>query len=352
LHPSPPLEESNQIPLPIVQWVVRKQETIVLGNASEETPFANDPYFQSNCPKSILCMPIRGHGKLIGILYLENNLIFNAFTPDRAMILQVLTSQAAIALENAQLYEALEHYSQNLEAQNRQLEQEVSDRRRAEEGLKLSLAEREILLKEIHHRVKNNLQIVSGLLQLQAQSSTDPTMINILRESQHRIESMSLIHKKLYFSAELGHLNLADYIPSLATSLLMSYQMVPNSVELDMDIDPIILNIDQAIPCGLIINELISNALKYAFPNGRLGMIHLHLHSLPDRQVELLIQDNGVGLPESVSWDYTQSLGLSLVKDLALEQLEGTFTVTREGGTAFYIQFPHVPVEARLPISE
>ncbi|PZV07453.1 MAG: hypothetical protein DCF22_21980 [Leptolyngbya sp.] len=339
-----PLEETDHLPLSLIQYVARKQKTVILADAIQETRFASDRYIQSHQPKSVLCMPIQGQGKLIGILYLENNLTTDAFTLDRATILQVLTAQAAIALENTQLYEQLATDSQTLETNNRALQQEVSDRSRAEDQLRQSLTEREVLLKEIHHRVKNNLQIVSGLLQLQSQSITDANTINILKESQYRIESMSLIHKKLYATSDFGEIDLADYIPSLASSLLASYQLTPAQVTLEMDVVPVLLNIDQAIPCGLIVNELISNALKYAFPGDLQGKIRIHLHTVSPNQVELTIQDNGIGLPETVDWEYAQSMGLSLVHDLVIEQLEGSLTVERNPGTTFRIQFSQAPL--------
>ncbi|HEY9647453.1 MAG TPA: histidine kinase dimerization/phosphoacceptor domain -containing protein, partial [Chroococcidiopsis sp.] len=223
------------------------------------------------------------------------------------------------------------------------LQQEVSDRSRAEDQLRQSLAEREVLLKEIHHRVKNNLQIISGLLQLQAQSVNDPEIIHTLKESQYRIESMSLIHKKLYASSDFGEIDLADYIPSLASNLLSSYQITPDRITLQMEIVPVLLNIDQAIPCGLIVNELVSNALKYAFPGDRTGQIQIHLSNSANGQIELTIKDNGIGLPETVDWEYAQSLGLSLVHDLAVEQLEGSLSVERSNGTTFKIRFSQAP---------
>ena len=348
-----PLADTDQLPISLIQYVARKQKTVVLADAVRESRFASDRYIQSHQPKSLLCTPIQGHGKLIGILYLENNLTTNAFTPDRATILQVLAAQAAIALENARLYEQLETYSQTLEINNLALQQEVSDRTRAEMQLRHSLSEREVLLKEIHHRVKNNLQIISGLLQLQAQSITDTSTINILRESQYRIESMSLIHKKLYASTDFGEIDLSDYIPSLASNLLASYQITPGYVTLQMEIAPVLLNIDQAIPCGLIVNELVSNALKYAFPGDLQGEIKIELQTSLGNQVHLTIQDNGIGLPESVNWQYAQSLGLSLVHDLVVEQLEGSLAVEREGGTTFRIQFPQASLfNSRLVVEE
>ncbi|MBW4523385.1 MAG: AAA family ATPase [Scytolyngbya sp. HA4215-MV1] len=344
LQPSIPLAATTQVPIALIQYVARKQEPLILADASQEARFAADDYIQLQQPKSVLCLPIQGHGKLIGLLYLENNLTTDAFTPERIAILQVLTAQAAIALENARLYEQLTIDAQSLEANNRALQQEVSDRTRAEEQLRQSLSEREVLLKEIHHRVKNNLQIISSLLQLQAQSVTDASTVAILQESQHRIESMSLIHKKLYASSDFGEIDLADYIPSLSSHLLASYQIIPGHVTLHMDVASVRLNIDQAIPCGLIVNELVSNALKYAFPDDRKGTIQIHLHLAADNQVEIIIQDNGIGLPEAVNWEYAQSLGLSLVHDLVVEQLEGCMTVERQGGTTFTLRFPLAPL--------
>nr|WP_290225978.1 AAA family ATPase [Trichocoleus desertorum] len=344
VEPAALLEDSDQLPFSIIQYVARTQENVVLHDAAHPSQFVGDRYLQTQRPKSVMCIPIQGHGKLIGILYLENNLTTDVFTTDRLSILQLLTSQAAIALENAQLYEQLADYSQTLEVKNQELEQEVSDRRHAENQLKAALLEKEVLLKEIHHRVKNNLQIISGLLQLQAHSVSDPQTIQLLRESQNRIESMSLIHKKLYFSSEFGQIDLADYIPSLTTNLVMSYQVSPGAITLDTSIDSIILNIDQAIPCGLIVNELVSNALKYAFPHGQVGNLQISLKTLPDSKVELIIQDDGVGLPEVVDWQHPQSLGLSLVRDLAIEQLEGSLMVERYPGTTFTIKFPQAVV--------
>jgi predicted ATPase/two-component sensor histidine kinase/tRNA A-37 threonylcarbamoyl transferase component Bud32 len=342
-HLSTPLEDSDQLPLSLIQYVIRKQETVILEDALRELRFASDRYIQTRQPKSVLCTPIQGHGKLIGILYLENNLTTDAFTLDRALILQVLTAQAAIALENARLYEQLRTYSETLETNNQVLQQEVSDRRRAEEQLRKSLVEREVLLKELHHRVKNNLQFISGLLQLQAQSVSDQRIINILRENEVRIESMALTHKQLYASSEFGQVDLSGYIPSLASKLLTAYEITPDRVTLQTEIAPVVLNVDQAIPCGLIINELVSNALKHAFPGDRSGKIQIHLHQI-DHQIELIVQDNGIGLPEALNWEYGQSLGLALVQDLVVEQLEGSLSVTRQEGTTFRVTFPQAPL--------
>jgi two-component sensor histidine kinase len=218
---------------------------------------------------------------------------------------------------------------------------ELIERQIIEENLRNALAEKEVLLKEIHHRVKNNLQIVSGLLQLQAQNIDNPPMVNVLKECQNRVEAMALIHKKLYSSSDFGYIDATDYIERLAISLLGTYQMAPGKVALEVNLEPLALSLDQAIPCGLIVNELMSNALKYAFPNDRHGKISLGLHQDDDLTV-LVIQDDGVGFPPGMDWGNTQSLGLSLVHALATDQLDGSLEVDHSRGTQFTIKFPPV----------
>ncbi|MBE9053275.1 PAS domain S-box protein [Nostocales cyanobacterium LEGE 11386] len=242
-------------------------------------------------------------------------------------LLEQLTVQIAIAIQQSSIFQ---------QAQN-----ELAERQKAEMNLRSALVEKEVLLKEIHHRVKNNLQIVSSLLQLQSQTLKDSEIIKVFRDSQNRIDSISLIHKNLYTSSNIGQLDVADYIQNLTTSILISYQIVPGQIELKTNIDAISLNVDQAIACGLIINELISNALKHAFPQQRTGKIMINLRNISNA-IELIIQDNGIGLPDNLDWSNTDSLGLSLVYDLVTEQLEGSMTVERNRGTMFKIQFPQL----------
>ncbi|MCC5656009.1 PAS domain S-box protein [Nostoc sp. XA010] len=239
-------------------------------------------------------------------------------------LLDQLTVQLAIAIQQSSILE--------------QAQTELVQRQKAQVKLKNALAEKEVLLKEVHHRVKNNLQIVSSLLQLQSQTLKDPEAIKALRESQNRIESISLIHKNLYTSANIGQIDVADYIENLAASLLFSYQIYPGKIALETDIDSVSLNVDQAIACGLVINELISNALKHAFPNQEVGTISIALRNVGN-SIEMTIRDNGIGLPDNLDWTTTDSLGLSLVYDLVTEQLEGCITLERNHGTVFKIQF-------------
>lgn len=273
----------------------------------------------------ILLMGEESQNHLWGLLIVHQCSASKTWQPEQVDLLEQIALQLAIAIQQAQVFE--------------QAQRELVERQQAERHLRTALTEKEVLLKEIHHRVKNNLQIVSGLLQLQAHGLSDPEIANALRESQTRIESMSLIHKKLYTSSDLGQIDVADYIQGLAMSLLTTYQIAPGTVTLRVDVEPVLLSLDQAIPCGLIINELVSNALKYAFPNNRPGEINIKLCQSYE-QLELTIQDNGVGLPQDLNWREPQTLGLSLVHALATEQLDGSFAVDLSEGSRFDIRFP------------
>jgi two-component sensor histidine kinase len=191
-----------------------------------------------------------------------------------------------------------------------------------------------VLLKEIHHRVKNNLQIVSSLLYLQSRKTSDDQVLSVLRESQTRVRSMALIHEKLYQCDDFANINLEDYIRSLTSYLFNSYGVAPQMVTLHVNVESAPLGLDRAIPCGLIINELVSNALKYAFPTGKRGEIVIDLLHGGDGKVVLTVKDDGVGLPDGMDITDTPSLGLQLVNTL-VKQLDGTIEVESAGGTAF-----------------
>ena len=215
---------------------------------------------------------------------------------------------------------------------------ERRDRKRAEAQIKASLQEKEVLLKEIHHRVKNNLQIISSLLNLQADYLKDNQAIEIFKDSQNRIESMALIHEKLYQSKDLAKINFADYIQELATSLFCSYEVNLNAITLKMNIEDVILGIDAAIPCGLIINELVVNSLKHAFPEGNPGEISIDFYSKNPNEFALIVSDSGIGLPKELDLQNTNSLGLQLVNALT-HQLEGNINFLRNRGLKIIITF-------------
>lgn len=216
---------------------------------------------------------------------------------------------------------------------------DITERRRAQEQMQASLREKEALLREIHHRVKNNLQITSSLLRLQEGAIDDPQAREVFIATQNRIRSMALVHEKLYQSTNLSQIDFGDYIRTLGELLMRSFALDPSPVTLRVGGATVLLEIDVAVPCGLIVNELLSNALKHAFPGGRRGTISIELDR-SDGWCEVCVRDDGVGLAPSVDPEHVTTLGLQLVRGLVL-QLEGTLAMTSgEHGTNFSFRFP------------
>jgi PAS domain S-box-containing protein len=216
---------------------------------------------------------------------------------------------------------------------------DITDRKIAEDKIRHTLEEKDVLLKEIHHRVKNNLQVVSALIELQIQYMKDQNSINTLRDSQNRIRTMALIHETLYRSRDLSKVEFHAYIKKLVDALFETYSIETKVIKTIFEVDEVLLDIDTAIHCGLIVNELVSNTFKHAFPDGRTGTITIGFHqSGPD--YVLSYADNGVGIPEGIDFDNTESLGLKLVSLLSTEQLDGTIQLIRDQGTKYYIVFP------------
>ena len=214
---------------------------------------------------------------------------------------------------------------------------DISDRQRVEEQIKSSLAEKEVLLKEIHHRVKNNLQIISSLLKLQSGYIHDEKALALFTDSYNRVRSMALIHENLYQSLDLAKIQLANYIKTLTTNLSQSYQL-SSSVKLQVEVAEIWLDIDTAIPCGLIINELVSNSFKYAFKETTSGIVRIQVMEDLSNNIQLEISDNGSGLPADFEVKNLNSLGLKLVWNLT-KQLQGSLELNTANGTAFTIRF-------------
>lgn len=216
--------------------------------------------------------------------------------------------------------------------------QDITERKRAEQQIQNSLREKEVLLKEIHHRVKNNLQVISSLLNLQSSYCADPKTNELFRESQNRVRSMALIHEKLYQSEDLGRINVEEYVLSLVSMLFRFYGTNPSMVRLESNMASVSLNLDTAIPVGLLIHELVSNSLKYAFPHQRLGTIQIDFERMDSGEFVLRFGDDGIGLPEEFDIDKAPSLGLRLVKILSA-QLGGELTLRRGHGVQFTIRF-------------
>lgn len=215
---------------------------------------------------------------------------------------------------------------------------DITERKRTEEQIEASLREKEVLLQEIHHRVKNNLQVISSLLNLQARYIKEDTYADMFMESQNRILSMALIHEELYQSKDLARIDLNDYIRRLTNALFRSYGVDTGRIVLTIDIADLVLGIGTAIPCGLIINELVSNALKHAFPKDNKGEIKIAFRFFDENEVELIVSDNGVGLPKDLDLINPKSMGLRLIH-IMTKQIEGKLELDRNDGTKFQIRF-------------
>jgi len=223
---------------------------------------------------------------------------------------------------------------------------DITPRKQAEEALRASLHEKEILLKEIHHRVKNNMQVISSLLSLQSRHLTDKAAIEMFRESQQRIRSMALVHEKLYQSKDLSRIDFSKYIESLIMFLFHSYRVNSDLVRMKTEVRNVLLDINSAIPCGLIINELVMNAFKHAFPGGRKGEIIVSLRPSGDDRFILSVSDDGVGFPAGLDFHKTETLGMQLVTML-VDQLDGTISLERKRGTRFEVIFRELKYKQR-----
>jgi PAS domain S-box-containing protein len=212
-----------------------------------------------------------------------------------------------------------------------------TERKEIDRKIRDSLKEKEVLLQEVHHRVKNNLQVISSILNLQSSYVNDEATLEILQESQNRIKSMSFIHETLYRTTDFSSIDFSEYIKSLSYNLIQSYRLQNCAVEFLPEIDKVSMSIDQSIPCGLIVNELVSNALKYAYKGRKKGKLIVELKE-QDNQIHLRIADDGVGLPPNFKFEKNDSLGVQLVYSLT-EQLDGTIQVDSEKGTSFLITF-------------
>ena len=299
--------------------------------------------------KALLMIPMLFQDRAVGLLEMRICQVDRAFTDHEISLAHLLANQAASAIENAKLYERARH--------------EIGRRREAEERIKASLREKEVLLKEIHHRVKNNLQVVSSLLYLQSERISEPAILGMLQDSRNRIRSMALVHERLYQAEDLSRIDFSEYVSDLANHLLGSYCLDPSAVTLEVIADDVVLDVNTAVPCGLIINELVSNSLKHAFPSysavqadplvpagghreggpwrttdSGTDKIRIELCLDAGGQLQLLVSDSGVGLPEALDFRNTESLGLLLVNSL-VHQLRGTVELNRQDGTEFRIMF-------------
>ncbi|MBN2657295.1 MAG: DUF3369 domain-containing protein [Spirochaetales bacterium] len=212
----------------------------------------------------------------------------------------------------------------------------MDEQKKTENEIRKSLDEKLILVKEIHHRVKNNLQIISSLLHMQSIGVSDPKLLEVLQESENRVQSMSLVHEKLYQSDLMATIDFNEYLSSLAERLIHTYN-VSSEINLKIETDPLMLSINTAIPCGLIVNEILTNSIKYAFPEGRNGIISI-LMKVNDSAVSLTISDDGIGLPANFDPSKAKSLGTKLIRVLT-DQIDGELIINSERGTTYTLNF-------------
>lgn len=215
------------------------------------------------------------------------------------------------------------------------ISRDITERKRAEEVIAANLKEKETLLREIHHRVKNNLQIVASLLSLQSRTISDPGILGALSDTQNWVKAMALVHERLYRSTSISRIDLADYVKYLALNLFRFYSVSSQKIQWKIEAPHIEVNINTAIPLGLVVNELITNAIKYGFPLDRRGELFIILQK-NGQDLTLMIKDNGVGIPKNFDWQNAESMGMRLINNL-VEQLDGTVSLNRSSGTAFTI---------------
>jgi two-component sensor histidine kinase len=281
------------------RYFVNRKDSPLLCTCSDARPFSIERF---------LCIPVVVEGKAAGMIALAN--APRDYTARDVKAVRHLARFYALAL----------------------------DRKKYQSSIINALREKEVLLREIHHRVKNNLQVISSLLNLQARALTDPEALEMLKESQNRVRSMAMVHEHLHRSRDLSKISFGEYVRNLCASLFSSYGIDSSRIALRIQVEELFFEIDTAIPCGLIIQELVSNSLKYAFPGKRSGEIRIDLRVDAGHRMVLTVADTGVGLPKSVDVANTNSLGLRLVRIL-VAQVDGVAECISNNGTIFTISF-------------
>ncbi|HIG57284.1 MAG TPA: GAF domain-containing protein [Candidatus Latescibacteria bacterium] len=294
-----------------------------------------------------IAVPMRVGERIIGVLAGDNFISKQPISYDQVQALMVLANQGAAMIEMVKLYQDLQKVSDELERRvsertaflaqtNDQLQEEIAERRRAEQALQVSLDEKNMLFREVHHRVKNNLQTISSLLSLQTDLLEDPQALSALESSRSRVEAMGRIHQQLYQTQDWAKVEFDVFLRVLVEDLLDTYRL--GTVELIIDTESVYFDVDQSIHCCLLINELVTNALKHAFPDGGAGTLRVGLRPRADGLVVLEIADDGVGFPAGLNFRETESMGLQIAISL-VKNLQGQIELHRENGTLFQIVF-------------
>lgn len=312
--------ESRPFGKDFTEFIIKTKKGIILNENLLSTLKLMGIDYEENEAKSLIAVPMIAGEKVLGVITIQDYSNENSFTQSQLELLTTIGSQAAIALENSYLYS------------------EVTK----------SLKEKEMLLQEVHHRVKNNLQVMSSLIKLQSRYIKDEKMLEILKETGGRIQSMSIVHTRIYNTGDYEFINFGEYAKNLIENFQSTYGYKLRNVRFDMDIGELKLNIDTAIPCGLIINELVSNAIKYAFPDGSTGIISVSVKHFKDNFYKLTVKDNGIGFSGGEDIKKSDTLGIQLVTLLS-RQLNGTIDVSTDPGkgTEFIITFEEAVYKAR-----
>lgn len=309
----------------IIKWLNNPVEHNI-SHFGSEFDNAKNQIYEDFFIQSALSFPIRIKGDLYGFISIVESEKHRYFEPNEIQLLQSIAHQLGSAIENAQLYA--------------KLTQQIYERTMAEEQLRNSLEEKDTLLKEVHHRVKNNLQVISSLLRLQLTSVNNPQMTELIQDSQSRIHSMALVHELLYQSEDFSTIDLGEYLEFLTHSLMASYQSKSQHISINTQCYSFNVTIEIAITCGLLLNEIVSNAIKHAFPTQEIGTIDVSINPLDDQNTLLIVQDDGIGLQEKQVADTARSsLGLKLI-DSFINQLNAQVKVSVDSGTRYEITIP------------
>ncbi len=336
----------------------RSQEPCLINQmgSSEQSESIDIDLFKQIGSYSIICVPIIYEKKSLGILVVENIEVKKQLTQSDMSLLIGVASQIAAGINNVRSFQKLRTIKEELqrshgdleirvakrtaelEELNSELNMEIAERLISENRLKTTIKEKDILIKEVHHRVKNNMQVISSLLDMSKSRAKHPETVDLLSEAQAKIFTMSLIHSQLYQSDRFDEINMGRFIRSLVDHLSQMHCSDRN-INLRIEAEDIYLSVTQAIPCGLAVNEIISNAYKHAFDGKKNGEITIFLQKEQDQKLHLNIKDNGIGIPDHVNIDNTETLGIKLVRNLVLLQLKGDLQINSSGGTEIDIKF-------------
>lgn len=263
--------------------------------------------------------------------------------------LNVLSVTTENVIKRKRMEELVEARTAELIRTNEQLKNEIAERIKKEEQIKAALKEKDVLLREIHHRVKNNLQVIYGLLEIQSVYIKDQQSLDMCKSLKNLILTMSLVHKTLYKSNDLSQVDFQSYISELIKILYESFNVRADRVALKMHFEDFSFGVKTALPCGLVINELVSNSLKYAFPDNRKGEITISLTPCEQGKVELIVSDNGIGMPEDMDINKAETVGLNMIRFFVKNMLRGKMELRRENGTEAIIRFPFDSDSGALP---